>query len=64
MTDGTKILLPTSEKLLQPKTINLKEVYREMTQRKAKQKYYYDKHARYIKEMAVGDAIMMMDGKK
>ena len=35
-----------------------------MTQRKAKQKYYYDKHARYIKEMAVGDAIMMMDGKK
>ena len=35
-----------------------------MTQRKAKQKYYCDKHARHLKEMAVGDAVMMMDGNK
>ena len=33
--------------------------YREITQRKAKQKHYYDKHARPLKEMAVGDTVMM-----
>ena len=64
MGQRTKILLPTSEKLLQPKTISPKVVCRKMTQRKAKQKYYYDKHARHLKEMAVGDAVMMMDGNK
>ena len=38
--------------------------YREMTQRKAKQKYYYDRHVRHLKEMAVGDAVMMLDDNK
>ena len=60
----TRTLIPTSEKLLQPKVISPKVVYREITQRKAKQKYYYDRHARHLKEMAVGDAVMMLDGNK
>ena len=60
----TRTLIPTSEKLLQPKVISPKVVYREITQRKAKQEYYYDRHARHLKEMAVGDAVMMLDGNK
>ena len=60
----TRTLIPTSETLLQPKVISPKVVYREITQRKAKQKYYYDRHARHLKEMAVGDAVMMLDGNK
>ena len=60
----TRTLIPTSEKLLQPKVISPKVVYKEITQRKAKQKYYYDRHARHLKEMPVGDAVMMLDGNK
>ena len=60
----TRTLIPTSEKLLKPKVISPKVVYKEITQRKAKHKYYYDRHARHLKEMSVGDAVMMLDGNK
>ena len=46
MTDGTKNKGTHTNIWETPKT-----VYREMTQIKTKQKYYYDRHARHLKEM-------------
>ena len=55
----TKTLIPTCEKLLQPKIIKPKTVIKEMKQRKEKQKIYYDRHTRPLKNLVVGDSVMM-----
>ena len=55
----TKTLLPTSNKLLQPKTIHPKTVQSELTKRKEKQKFYYDRHTTPLNEFSKGDQVMM-----
>ena len=55
----TKTLLPTTTKLLQPKLINPQAVHKELRERKARQKYYYDRHTAILKPLAVGDTVMM-----
>ena len=36
-----------------------------MKQKKAtKQKYYYDKHAKWLRQMVVGDVVMITGGSK
>ena len=55
----TKTLLPTSDKLLQPKTIHQKTVQNELTKRRDRQKYYYDRHAMPLKAFSKGDQVMM-----
>ena len=55
----TRTLITTFKKLLLPKTIDPKVVYREMKQRKANQKYYYDQHAKPLEKMALGEYVMM-----
>ena len=54
----TKTQLPTSNKLLQPKTIHPKAVQNELTKRKDRQKYYYDKHTKPLREFSKGDQVM------
>ena len=55
----TKTLLPTTTKLLQPKLINPQAAHKELRERKARQKYYYDCHTAILKPLAVGDTVMM-----
>ena len=55
----TKTLLPTTTKLLQPKLINPQAAHKELKERKAQQKYYYDRHTAILKPLAVGDTVMM-----
>ena len=49
----TKTLLPTTTKLLQPKLINPQAAHKELKERKARQKYYYDRHTAILKPLAV-----------
>lgn len=53
----TKTLVPTSEKLLHPKTIRPSVVQQELTEKKQKQKYYYDQHSRTLQKLQVGDQV-------
>ena len=55
----TKTLLPTSNKLLQPKIIKPQTVLKELRDRKAQQKFYYDRHTVDLRPLAVGDKVMM-----
>ena len=55
----TKTLLPTSNILLQPKTIHPKAVQNKLTMERDRQKYYYDRHAVPLKEFSTGDQVMM-----
>ena len=61
----TKTLIPTTEELLRPKTINPGMVQKELEQRKRLQKYYYDQHAKPLKKLKIGESVMMQtkDGK-
>ena len=54
-----KTLLPTSNKLLEPRTIHPKTVQSELTKRKEKQKFYYDRHTKPLNEFSKGDQVMM-----
>ena len=53
MGQRTKPLIPTSEKLLQPKIISPNMVVKEMMQRKEKQKFYYDRHTKPLENLVV-----------
>ena len=55
----TKTLLPTSNRLLQPKTIHPKTVQNELTKCKDKQKLYYDRHTKSLNKFSRGDQVMM-----
>lgn len=61
----TKTLIPTTEKLLQPKTISPTVVQKELKHRKALQKYYYNQHAKPLAKLSVGENVLMQvkDGK-
>jgi len=52
----TKTLLPTSNKLLQHKTIHPEAVQSELTKRKDRQKYYYNKHTKPLREFSTSYA--------
>ena len=54
-----KYLASNHYKLLQPKLINPKAAHKELKERKARQKYYYDRHTAILKPLAVGDTVMM-----
>ena len=56
----TKTLLPTSNKLLQPKTIPPRTVTKELRYKKERQKHYYDKHSK-LEKLRAGDQVMMRD---
>ena len=60
----TKTLLPTSQKLLQPKTISPRTVQHELCQRKERQKYYYNKHSQLLDELNPGDQVMVKNKDK
>ena len=55
----TKTLLPTNNKLLQPKIIKPQTVLKEFRDRKAQQKFYYDRHTVDLRPLALGDKVMM-----
>ena len=61
----TKTLLPTKDTLLQPKTIDPIIVQEELTQRRQRQKFYFDQHAKPLKQLEAGDSILVSakDGK-
>ena len=60
----TKALLPTSQKLLQPKTISPRTVHHKLCQRKERQKYYYNKHSKPLDELTPGDQVMVKNKDK
>ena len=53
-----KTLIPTSKKLLNPKTISPRIVQKELSQRKERQKCFYDQHSRSLQELMTGDQVM------
>ena len=55
----TKTLIPTTEKLLQPKTINPRSVQNELLKRKATQKFYYDRHTKTLPNLNIGDPVLI-----
>ena len=61
----TKTLVPTAGTLLQPRTINPTTVQKELIQRRRKQKFYYDQHAKPLKHLKTGDSVLVSakDGK-
>jgi len=60
-----KTLLPASSTLLKPEPINLKMEREEFQKQGSKQKLYYERSAKLLKGLAMGDSVMMMtkDGK-
>ena len=54
-----KTLIPISKKLLNPKTISPRIVQKELSQRKERQKRFYDQHSRTLQELMTGDQVMM-----
>jgi len=61
----TKTLVPTTDALLQPKTIEPTLVQKELTQRRQKQKEYFDQHTKPLEQLKTGDQILVSakDGK-
>ena len=61
----TKTLIPTSDTLLQPKTIDPTLVQEELIQRCQRQKFYFDQHAKPLNQLKTGDSILVsaQDGK-
>ena len=55
----TKTLLPTSANLLEPKTIRAKSVNRDIGKRQQKQKRYFDRHAKPLTPVSVGDDVLV-----
>ena len=55
----TKTLIPTMEKLLQPKTISPRSVQNELLKRKATQKFYYDHHTKTLPKINIGDSVLI-----
>ena len=55
----TKTLIPTMEKLLQPKTISPRSVQNELLKRKATQKFYYDRHTKTLPKINIGDSVLI-----
>ena len=53
----TKTLLPTTQRLLLPKTIKPSVVREQLTKQKSKQKYYYDRHTRPLPGLKPGDKV-------
>ena len=53
----TKTLLPTTEHLLIPKQIKPQAVKRKIKAQKDKQKYYYDRQAKELPTLEVGDRV-------
>lgn len=60
----TKTLIPTTEQLLKPKIIKPEIVQQEITKSKKRQKYYYDRHAKPLSKLNVGDHVsLQLEGK-
>ena len=57
----TKTLLPTSNSLLEPRTISPRTVTKELRHKKERQKYYYDQYSKPLVELTAGDQVMMRD---
>ena len=55
----TKTLIPTMEKLLQPKTISPRSVQNELLKRKATQKFYYDRYTETLPKINIGDSVLI-----
>ena len=55
----TKTLIPTSSTLLKPETINPKTVQKELQNNRRQQKLYYDRHAKPLTTLKVGDSVLM-----
>ncbi|KAJ8044125.1 hypothetical protein HOLleu_11505 [Holothuria leucospilota] len=53
----TKTLIPTSRKLLEPKTIQLQQVTQGLTKRRQKQKVYFDRNTRKLPQLKIGDSV-------
>ena len=60
----TKTLLPTSNQLLNPKTIEPEVVQKQLKQQQNRQKQYYDKHTKELPKLSKGDEVRIQsDGK-
>ena len=61
----TKTLVPTTDALLQPKTIDPTLVQKELTQHRQKQKEYFDQHTKSLTQLKNGNSILVSakDGK-
>ncbi len=57
MGSRTKTLLPTSNKLPLPKTIPPQVIKRELTHQQTRQKWYYDRNAKPLPQMKVGNRV-------
>jgi len=55
----TKTLIPTTSALLTPKTITPSFVQKKLTFHKAQQKFYYDRHAKRLPMLNVGESVLM-----
>ncbi|KAJ8044099.1 hypothetical protein HOLleu_11471 [Holothuria leucospilota] len=53
----TKTLIPTSRKLLEPKTIQPQQVTQGLTKRRQKQKVYFDRNTRKLPQLKIGDSV-------
>ena len=55
----TKSIIPITEELLKPQTVDPKIVQHELKQNKLKQKFYYDMHSKSLSKLQVGDNVLM-----
>ena len=58
----TKTLLPTTKKLLLPKTINPSAVKKGLLHQQARQKHYYDRHSKPLSQLGMGDKVRFRKG--
>ena len=54
-----KSIIPITEELLKPQTVDPKIVQHELKQNKLKQKFYYDMHSKSLSKLQVGDNVLM-----
>ena len=59
MNRGTKTLLPTTQNLLLPRTLNLESEKKELRQRQQAQSKYYNRSARDLPSLPEGDIVKM-----
>ena len=56
----TKTFIPTASNLLKPETINPITVQEELQKRRRQQKLLYDRHAKPLKSLCIGDYTLVM----
>ena len=59
----TATKLPTSDKLLQPKTIETERIRETLQRNRDSAKMYYDRHAKPLEDLRASDNIRVRDGK-